>query len=55
MLSFMFLITIKRQKDDLKNQIAFIRQYANAKGVILDETIQFLASRVHPFYCRHQN
>lgn len=27
------------QKDDLKNQISFIRQYANAKGVILDDTI----------------
>ncbi len=32
------------QKDDLKNQIAFIRQYANAKGVILDETITDIGS-----------
>lgn len=27
------------QKDDLKNQISFIRQYVNAKGVILDDVI----------------
>ena len=32
------------QKDDLKNQIDFIRQYANAKGVILDETITDIGS-----------
>lgn len=27
------------QKDDLKDQVSFIRQYANAKGIILDEVI----------------
>ena len=27
------------QKDDLKNQVEFLRQYANAKGIILDESI----------------
>lgn len=27
------------QKDDLKNQIAFIQQYVNAKGIILDESM----------------
>lgn len=32
------------QKDDLKNQIDFIRQYANSKGVILDETITDIGS-----------
>lgn len=32
------------QKDDLKNQIDFIRQYANAKGVILDEIITDIGS-----------
>lgn len=32
------------QKDDLKNQIAFIRQYANAKGIILDETFTDIGS-----------
>lgn len=25
------------QKDDLQNQLAFIRQYANAKGIIIDQ------------------
>lgn len=28
------------QKDDLKNQVEFLRQYANAKGIILDEVIE---------------
>ena len=32
------------QKDDLKDQIAFIRQFANAKGVILDEVITDIGS-----------
>ena len=32
------------QKDDLKNQIDFIRQYANAKGIILDEIITDIGS-----------
>lgn len=32
------------QKDDLRDQIAFIRQYANGKGIILDETITDIGS-----------
>ena len=32
------------QKDDLKNQIAFIRDYANGKGVILDDVITDIGS-----------
>lgn len=32
------------QKDNLKNQINFIRQYVNAKGIILDETITDIGS-----------
>ena len=32
------------QKDDLKNQISFIRQYINAKGVILDDVITDIGS-----------
>ena len=32
------------QKEDLKNQIEFIRQYTNAKGIILDETITDIGS-----------
>ncbi|SEM57778.1 Resolvase, N terminal domain, partial [Ligilactobacillus sp. WC1T17] len=32
------------QKDDLKNQINFIRQYVNAKGVILDDVISDIGS-----------
>lgn len=32
------------QKDDLKDQVSFIRQYANAKGIILDEIITDIGS-----------
>lgn len=32
------------QKDDLKDQVSFIRQYANAKGIILDEVITDIGS-----------
>lgn len=32
------------QKDDLKNQISFIRQYVNVKGVILDDVITDIGS-----------
>lgn len=32
------------QKDDLKNQIDFIRTFVNAKGVILDECIEDIGS-----------
>ena len=37
-------VSAYRQKDDLKKQIDFIRQYANAKGIILDETITDIGS-----------
>lgn len=32
------------QKDDLKDQVSFIKQYANAKGIILDEVITDVGS-----------
>lgn len=32
------------RKDDLKDQVSFIRQYANAKGIILDEVITDVGS-----------
>ena len=32
------------QKDDLKDQVVFIRQYANGKGIILDEVITDIGS-----------
>ncbi|WP_025023042.1 IS607 family transposase, partial [Ligilactobacillus hayakitensis] len=37
-------VSTNGQKDDLKNQIDFIRQYVNAKGVILDEAISDIGS-----------
>ena len=37
-------VSTHSQKDDLNNQIEFIRQFANAKGIILDETISDIGS-----------
>ena len=33
-------VSTSNQKDDLKNQVEFLRQYANAKGIIVDEVIE---------------
>ena len=32
--------TIDKQKDDLQNQVAFLRQFCNAKGIIIDQCIE---------------
>lgn len=32
------------QKDDLKNQVEFLKQYANAKGIIIDEIFEDIGS-----------
>lgn len=37
-------VSTYNQKDDLKDQVSFIRQYANAKGIILDEVITDIGS-----------
>ena len=33
-------VSTSNQKDDLKNQVEFLRQYANAKGIIVNEVIE---------------
>ena len=33
-------VSTSNQRDDLKNQVEFLRQYANAKGIIVDEVIE---------------
>ena len=33
-------VSTSNQKDDLKNQVEFLKQYANAKGIIIDEVIE---------------
>ncbi|SQC06546.1 resolvase domain-containing protein [Clostridium perfringens] len=33
-------VSTSNQKDDLKNQVEFLGQYANAKGIIVDEIIE---------------
>ena len=51
-------VSTSNQKDDLKNQVDFLRQYANAKGIIVDEVIKDYGtglnyiSILHIFSCR---
>lgn len=33
-------VSTSNQRDDLKNQVEFLRQYANSKGMIVDEVIE---------------
>lgn len=33
-------VSTKNQKDDLKNQVAFLKQFCNARGMIVDECIE---------------
>lgn len=40
-------VSSNNQKDDLQNQITFIRNYVNAKGEILDEVIQDIGSSLN--------
>jgi predicted site-specific integrase-resolvase len=37
-------VSTSNQKDDLKNQVSFLRQYANAKGMIVDEVLEDVGS-----------
>ena len=60
-------VSTKNQKDDLQNQVAFLRQFCNAKGIIVDqcivvvnneelspqeELVQDIVSILHAFSCR---
>ncbi len=33
-------VSTKNQKDDLKNQVAFLKQFCNAKGIIINQCIE---------------
>lgn len=33
-------VSTSNQKDDLKNQIDFLRQYTNSSGIIIDEVVE---------------
>lgn len=33
-------MSTRNQKDDLLNQVAFLRQFCNAKGIIVDQCIE---------------
>lgn len=37
-------VSNRNQRDDLSNQVEFLKQYANANGVIVDETIEDIGS-----------
>lgn len=37
-------VSTANQKDDLKNQVEFLKQYANAKGIIVDEIFEDVGS-----------
>ena len=37
-------VSSSNQKDDLKNQITFLREYANARGIIVDEVLTDIGS-----------
>ena len=37
-------VSTNNQKDDLKNQVEFLKQYANAKGIIVDEIFEDVGS-----------
>ncbi|WP_291581223.1 IS607 family transposase [Clostridium sp. UBA6640] len=37
-------VSTNNQKDDLKNQIEFLKNFANAKGIIIDEVISDIGS-----------
>jgi predicted site-specific integrase-resolvase len=37
-------VSNKGQKDDLKNQVEFLKQFAHARGIIVDEVIQDIGS-----------
>lgn len=37
-------VSTNNQKDDLKNQIKFLMDFANSKGIIIDETIEDIGS-----------
>lgn len=37
-------VSSNNQKDDLNNQIEFLKQYANAKGIIVDEILEDIGS-----------
>ena len=37
-------VSTSNQKDDLENQVGFLREYANAKGVIVDDVFEDIGS-----------
>lgn len=40
-------VSTRNQKDDLKNQISFVQNYANAKGQIIDEVVSDIGSSLN--------
>ena len=42
-------VSTKNQKDDLQNQVSFLRQFCNARGIIVDQCIKINFSL---FFCK---
>jgi len=40
-------VSTHNQKDDLKNQVEFLKQYANGKGIIVDEVFEDIRSALN--------
>ena len=43
-MEFQTRVSTSNQKDDLNNQVEFLKQYANAKGIIVDEIFEDIGS-----------
>ena len=39
-------VSTKNQKDNLQNQVAFLRHFCNAKGILLEQCIEGYGNRV---------
>ena len=42
-------VSTKNQKDDLQNQVTFLRQFCNARGMIVDQCIEEYRSGLNSF------
>ena len=47
-------VSTRNQKDDLQNQVAFLRQFCNAKGIIVDQCIEDYGSGLN-YKCKKWN
>ena len=46
-------VSNRSQKDDLENQVEFLKTYANAKGMIVSEVMKFKRIWLYTFKCKN--